>query len=40
MCIRDSDVTVVDVSAERLQALQDRLDLRTVCGHALSLIHI
>jgi trk system potassium uptake protein TrkA len=29
-----NDVTVVDVSAERLQALQDRLDLRTVCGHA------
>ena len=29
-----NDVTVVDVTAERLQALQDRLDLRTVCGHA------
>ncbi len=29
-----NDVTVVDVCAERLQALQDRLDLRTVCGHA------
>jgi len=29
-----NDVTVIDVSAERLQALQDRLDLRTVCGHA------
>jgi len=29
-----TDVTVIDVSAERLQALQDRLDLRTVCGHA------
>jgi len=29
-----NDVTVVDANAERLQALQDRLDLRTVCGHA------
>ena len=29
-----NDVTVIDASAERLQALQDRLDLRTVCGHA------
>ena len=29
-----NDVTVVDANAERLQALQDRLDIRTVCGHA------
>jgi trk system potassium uptake protein TrkA len=29
-----NDVTVVDANAERLQALQDRLDLRTVPGHA------
>ncbi len=29
-----NDVTVVDANAERLQALQDRLDLRTLCGHA------
>ncbi len=29
-----NDVTVVDINAERLQALQDRLDLRTVCGPA------
>ncbi len=29
-----NDVTVIDANAERLQALQDRLDLRTVCGHA------
>jgi len=27
-------VTVVDASPERLQALQDRLDIRTVCGSA------
>jgi len=29
-----NDVTVIDANAERLQALQDRLDLRTLCGHA------
>ena len=29
-----NDVTVIDSNAERLQALQDRLDLRTLCGHA------
>ncbi len=29
-----NDVTVVDANAERLQALQDRLDIRTVPGHA------
>lgn len=29
-----NDVTVIDGSAERLQVLQDRLDLRTVRGHA------
>ncbi len=29
-----NDVTVVDANGERLQALQDRLDIRTVCGHA------
>lgn len=29
-----NDVTVVDANAERLQALQDRLDLRTLRGHA------
>jgi trk system potassium uptake protein TrkA len=29
-----NDVTVVDANAERLQILQDRLDIRTVAGHA------
>lgn len=29
-----NDITIVDTSAERLRALQDRLDLRTVCGNA------
>jgi trk system potassium uptake protein TrkA len=30
-----NDVTVVDANAERLQALQDRLDIRTVRGQRL-----
>ena len=29
-----NDITIVDTNAERLRALQDRLDLRTVCGNA------
>ncbi|MCB1821955.1 MAG: Trk system potassium transporter TrkA [Candidatus Competibacteraceae bacterium] len=29
-----NDVTVVDANAERLQILQDRLDIRTLAGHA------
>ncbi|MBE2295714.1 MAG: Trk system potassium transporter TrkA [Phycisphaerales bacterium] len=29
-----NDVTVVDGNADRLQTLQDRLDIRTICGHA------
>jgi len=29
-----NDITVVDSDAQRLQYLQDRLDLRTVVGHA------
>ena len=29
-----NDITVVDADAKRLLALQDRLDIRTVCGHA------
>ncbi len=29
-----NDITVVDTNAERLRKLQDRLDLRTVCGNA------
>lgn len=29
-----NDITVVDADAQRLQALQDRLDLRTLQGHA------
>ena len=33
-----NDVTVVDNRADILDELQDRLDIRTVCG--LSLIHI
>ena len=31
---RDSDITIVDLDAERLAELQDRLDIRTVQGHA------
>ncbi len=30
----DNDITVVDTDASRLQAMLDRLDLRTVLGHA------
>lgn len=30
----DNDITVVDADAAALSALQERLDLRTVCGHA------
>jgi trk system potassium uptake protein TrkA len=29
-----NDITIVDTNADRLRALQDRLDLRTVCGNA------
>jgi trk system potassium uptake protein TrkA len=29
-----NDITIVDTNAERLSALQDRLDVRTVCGNA------
>ena len=29
-----NDITIVDTDADRLRALQDRLDLRTVCGNA------
>ncbi len=29
-----NDITVVDTETERLQSLQDRLDIRTVVGHA------
>ncbi|GKT12818.1 MAG: trk/ktr system potassium uptake protein [Thiomicrorhabdus sp.] len=28
------DVTVVDINSLQLQRLQDRLDIRTICGHA------
>ena len=30
----NNDITVVDIDANRLQELQDRLDIRTVVGHA------
>ncbi|MFQ5544582.1 MAG: NAD-binding protein, partial [Acidiferrobacterales bacterium] len=30
----DNDITIMDVDANRLEELQDRLDLRTVVGHA------
>ncbi len=30
----DNDITVVDIDADKLQALQDKLDLRTVRGYA------
>ena len=29
-----NDITIVDTNAERLSALQDQLDVRTVCGNA------
>ena len=32
----NNDITVVDLSSERLQALQDRFDLRVVQGSASS----
>lgn len=31
-----NDVTLVDINSEKLQALQDKLDIRTVIGHASS----
>ena len=34
LCSEANDITVVDQSATHLQQLQDRLDLRTVLGHA------
>jgi trk system potassium uptake protein TrkA len=30
----ENDITIVDSDAERLSMLQDRLDLRTICGNA------
>jgi len=30
----DNDITIVDTDANRLQEIQDRLDLRTVVGYA------
>ena len=29
-----NDITIVDTNADRLKALQDRLDVRTICGNA------
>jgi trk system potassium uptake protein TrkA len=34
LAIEQNDVTVVDTNPDKLRALQDRLDLRTVIGHA------
>lgn len=34
LAIEQNDVTVVDTNPDKLRALQDRLDLRTVTGHA------
>jgi trk system potassium uptake protein TrkA len=34
LAIEQNDVTVVDTNTDKLRALQDRLDLRTVNGHA------
>jgi trk system potassium uptake protein TrkA len=34
--VRANDITVVDTDVERLQALQDRLDLRVVVGNGAS----
>src|SRR6056297_234809 len=30
----ENDITVVDVDADRLRELQEKLDIRTVAGHA------
>ena len=38
LVLERNDITVVDTSSESLAALQERFDLRTICG--LSLIHI
>lgn len=34
LAIEQNDITVVDSNAEKLRILQDRLDIRTVVGHA------
>lgn len=34
LAIEQNDITVVDDNAEKLRVLQDRLDIRTVVGHA------
>lgn len=34
LAIEQNDITVVDTNAEKLRALQDRLDLQTINGHA------
>lgn len=34
LALESNDVTMVDTNAEQLHALQDRLDIRTVAGHA------
>ncbi|MEE4660202.1 MAG: Trk system potassium transporter TrkA [Halieaceae bacterium] len=34
LAIEQNDVTVVDTNTDKLRSLQDRLDLRTVTGHA------
>jgi len=34
LALESNDVTMVDTNIERLHALQDRLDIRTVVGHA------
>jgi trk system potassium uptake protein TrkA len=34
LAIEQNDITVVDDNAEKLRALQDRLDIRTITGHA------
>ena len=36
LCGEENDITVVDKNAAALHHLQDRLDLRTVLGHASS----
>ena len=34
LALESNDVTMVDTNAEQLHALQDRLDIRTIIGHA------
>ncbi|HBB52989.1 MAG TPA: Trk system potassium transport protein TrkA, partial [Legionellales bacterium] len=34
LSLENNDITVVDLNASRLEKLQSRLDIQTICGHA------